>query len=110
MKILIKLFAFTLLLNSCSGQKTISEKTIQEYQQKGYTLGTLASKKASDCTWVITVNGSKEQYDPINIDDKKFADLKTKKSGFFFKFQRLRMKNRCDNILPIKLLEITEAE
>jgi hypothetical protein len=106
MKTFIKLVAFSFLLASCSSQKTMPEKTVQEYQQKGYTLGTIASKSTGDCPWVITVSDSNVQYDPINIDETKFATLKTKKTAFFFKFLPLRQMNRCDNTAPIQLTEV----
>jgi len=108
MKTFIKLFAFIFLLTSCSSKKTISEETIQEYQQKGYTFGTIEAKSTGDCPWVITVNGSDLQYDPVNIDNEKFSKLKTKKTPFFFQFLRLRQQNRCNNISPIRLTEVVE--
>jgi hypothetical protein len=81
---------------------------MEEYQQKGYTLGTLESKKTGDCSWVIVVKDSNLQFDPVNIDEDKFVALKATKAPFFFKFLRLRRQNRCEGVSPIQLTEIVD--
>ena len=120
MKTYINLFLLTFLLASCSSQKTTSEKStsknsfsekaIQEYKQQGYTLGTIKPNDTGECRWVIQFEGSNELYDPVNIDDEKFASLKTQKTSIFFKFLRLRRQNRCEGISPIQLTETIKTE
>jgi hypothetical protein len=110
MKLILRLFILAFLLTSCSSQKSISEKTLEEYKQKGYTLGTLSSQDKGSCPWVITVTDSNVKYDPINIDEAKFASLKEGKSSVFFKFLPLRRQNRCDGIAPIQLVEVVQPE
>ena len=114
MKLIIKLIIFTFLFNACGSQKTvpekpISNKTMEEYKAKGYTLGKLRTKKVGDCSYVIRVDGSDLEYDPVNIDDEKFSYLTSKKTSFFFKFLPLRRQNRCDNVSPIQLTEVVDT-
>jgi len=108
MKYLIKsivLFFFAFIL-SCNSSKSLSKNTIEEYKKKGYVLGLIEPKKNGDCNYVITMIGSDLKYDPINIANEKFTQFLSKKNTILFTFSRLRMKNRCDNISPIRLIDV----
>lgn len=116
MKLILRLIIIGFLFSSCNTQKTISKDsntisktTMEDYKTKGYTLGTLIeSKTTGDCRWVIRVQGSSLQYDPINIEAEKFAYLTQKKGDIVFKFLPLRQMNRCPDISPIQLTEVIE--
>ena len=100
MKLFLKVFAILFLLTSCNSQK----KTIEEYQKEGYSAGIIEPSNSGDCKVIITMNNTK--YDPINIDEEKFAQYATQKATVFFKFLPLRMKNRCEGVSPIRLIEV----
>ena len=42
----------------------------------------------------------------VNVEDEKFAQYATQKTTIFFKFLPLRMKNRCNDVSPIRLIEV----
>ncbi|QMU65735.1 MAG: hypothetical protein GKR88_16605 [Flavobacteriaceae bacterium] len=110
MKFLLKLFFLVSIITSCNSQKPIIKKSIEDYKKEGYILGVIEFKDITDCRWVITVDKSKLQYDPINIENKKFSHFtSSKKTSIFFKFFPLRMKNRCDGIVPIQLIEVIKS-
>ena len=106
MKFFLRIIIIVFLIISCKSQKSTVEKLIDRYKEEGYTLGTTAPTKADNCNTVITVNKSQIKYDPINIDEEKFAEYKDKRTSIFFKFLPLRMKNRCQGVSPIILVEV----
>lgn len=75
----------------------------------GFTLGTVvASTVEGDCPYVISseIDGNKVLYDPINLDDTY------KKDGMkvWYKYNGLRMMNRCEKANPVSLSEIQEMK
>ena len=75
----------------------------------GFTMGTIvASKTEGDCPYVISseIDGNKVLYDPINLDDTY------KKDGMkiWYKFNGLRMMNRCDKANPVNVSEVQEMK
>jgi hypothetical protein len=82
------------------------KKSTEEYQKEGYTVGIIEPFNSGDCAARITIKELDIQYDPINIQDEKFAEFASKKTEIYFKFLPLRMKNRCDNVSPISLIEV----
>jgi len=110
MKLFLKIFVVVFLLNSCNSQKTAVKTSIEKYKKQGYTVGVIEPQKTGACATVITVSESELHYDPINIEDEKFIEFGTKKSTVVFKFLPLRMMNRCQNISPIRLIEIIKIE
>lgn len=112
MKNLIKL-SFLLCITfviSCKSIEPMSEKIIEEYKQQGYSVGVIEPKSNEKCNYVITIQGSDLKYDPINIEDKQFAKILSKKTTIIFKYLGLRMQNRCGNLSPIRLLEVLESK
>lgn len=107
MKLYLRFLVVVFLLGSCNSQKTAVKKSVEEYIKEGYTVGTI-SQGMGDCTVVISVDELNVKYDPINIQDEEFAKLASKKGAIFFKFLPLRMKNRCKNVSPIRLIEAFE--
>ncbi len=71
----------------------------------GFTMGTIvASNIEGDCPYVISseIDGNKVMYDPINLDDMY------KKNGMkvWYKYNGLRMMNRCEKANPVNISEI----
>ena len=100
----------TTFVISCKSTKQMSEKVIEEYKQKGYHIGVIEPKKNGKCNYVITIEGSNQEYDPINIESQQFSKILSKKTTIIFKYLGLRMQNRCGTLSPIRLLEVIESQ
>ena len=98
-------FLLILIILSCKSTKIIKNKTANNYKKEGYTYGTIVPKDTGNCGWIIT-DSKNNNYDPINIKDESFLSFSLKKEKIYFKFLPLKMKNRCENISPITLLEV----
>jgi len=83
---------------------------MEEYQKEGYTVGVIEPYSSGDCTARITVKELDLQYDPVNINDEKFAEFASKKTEIYFKFLRLRRVSRCSGVSPIQLIDIKKVE
>jgi hypothetical protein len=79
---------------------------MEEYQKEGYTVGIIEPTNSGQCTAVITVKELNVRYDPVNIEDEKFTQFRSKKTEIYFKFLPLRRMNRCDGVSPISLIEV----
>ena len=88
MKKFIKLsfLLFATFIISCKSTEQMSEKVMEEYKQKGYHIGVIEPKSNGNCQYSITIQGSNEQFDPVNIEDPKFAQILSKKTIILFKF------------------------
>ncbi len=94
---------------ACGSSKLNSKNTLNHYLEIGYTLGIIERKDSGNCRWMITISEN-IIYDPINIEEEKFIPFSLKKKTILFKYLPLRMKNRCENRVPIQLVEIIEYE
>lgn len=108
MKFFLRLLLIVFAFSSCKSQKSTVKKSIEEYQKEGYTLGTINPEGKENCTVVITFRDLDVKYDPVNINDEKFAKFKNKKTDIYFKFLPLRRMNRCEGVSPISLIEVIE--
>ena len=106
MKLFLRIFVLVFTVSACNSQKSTIKKTAEEYKKEGYTFGVIEPYASGDCTARITMKELGIQYDPINIQEEKFATFRSKKTEIYFKFLPLRMKNRCDNVSPISLIEV----
>lgn len=108
----ISLF-FSLLVFSCNttvnSVSNSSENTIQidskKMMEAGFIKGTIVTSEIKgDCPITIKVGGKEGAYflDPINLEENY------KKDGekVWFKFNGLRMMNRCNKANPISVIEI----
>ncbi|MCB0457122.1 MAG: hypothetical protein R2776_10050 [Flavobacteriaceae bacterium] len=109
------LFAFALVaMISCSTTKTVNETTnkkettamdAKKMIENGFERGVIiASTEEKNCPFVIEVAGRQDNYylDPINLDEA------FKKGGekIWFKYNGLRMMNRCEYANPVSITEI----
>lgn len=109
MKSILKFSTLLLLFItlSCNSSKSKTSKTQAEYEKEGYFLGTISPKGIGNCAWVIYDEKRNLKFDPINIEDQKFVRFSKKEEKIYFKYLPLRQKNRCDNVAPIQLTEIS---
>lgn len=98
--------------SAATNTETDSEKTMvdnskemesKDLSSEGYSLGTVTYTKDSKCSYIIVDEKSGAKFDPINIDDKKYASLKSNSTKVYYKYRPLRMMNRCDEAQPIEL-------
>lgn len=108
MKYFLRFLALILLsiTLSCNSSKSTANKTADEYKKEGYIVGTISPKGNGNCGWIIYDAQRNQKYDPINIEDEKFARFSLKEEKIYFKFLPLRQKNRCENTSPIQLIDI----
>ena len=106
LKYIFLLVCFSSIL-ACGSSKLNSKNTLTHYLEKGYTLGIIERKDSGNCGWRISVSEN-IIYDPINIEEENFIAFSLKKETILFKYLPLRMKNRCENRVPIQLVEIIE--
>lgn len=62
--------------------------------------------KGMSCEYFIYDNSTKTLFDPINLEKDFMLDGNT----VWFTYSRLRMKNRCGNISPIRVESIKKRE
>ncbi|MDB4170777.1 hypothetical protein N9750_01520 [Polaribacter sp.] len=98
-------FVIILFLISCNSLKLTTKKPTNPPHKEGYTFGIIKHKDTGNCGWIIS-DSKNINYDPINIKEDEFLPYTFKKNKIYFKFLPLRMKNRCENVFPIKLIEI----
>ena len=107
------LLLFSILLFSCnSTNKSVidtSENEIRIESEKmiedGFIKGTIvASEIEGDCPITIKVQGKEAPYflDPINLE----GSFKKEGEKVWFKFEGLRMMNRCNKANPISIIDI----
>lgn len=99
----------------CTSSKTSKSETKTETNEMmanskkmmadGFTMGTIiASTKEGDCPYVISseIDGNAVMYDPINLEEMY------KKDGVkvWYKYNGLRMMNRCEKANPVNISEI----
>ncbi len=103
MKPLIKLLSLiTILTLSCKSQKT--EKPLSP--PEGYVSGILSIVEDSPCQYQFKSHSSQETFDLVNVQEK-FADRKLKNGQIVaLKILRLRRSNRCENLLPVEVLDL----
>jgi len=114
---LISLFIFMIII-SCNSNKGTTEinnikpKIINtNYLEEGYVKAVLLSgiKNSSDCKNTIKVDPFKELLDPINLNDFDFK-IESDNSKVWVKYAALRMRNRCTQARPIKVLDIKKRD
>lgn len=94
--------------DAMNGTTETSENT-KKMIAEGFTKGTIvASTAEEDCPFVIssTIDGNEMMYDPINLENNY------KKNGMnvWYKYNGLRMMNRCEKASPVNITEIKEIE
>jgi hypothetical protein len=104
-KYLILITFILLTIISCNSSKSSLKKNLIDTKKEGYSIGLIEPKGNDNCGWVIS-DTQNVKYDPINIEDEKFLRFSLKKEKIYFKFLRLRMKNRCGDNSPIQLIDI----
>lgn len=126
---MLKIFGLLLLLslNTCApgkGKKdveketsetaveeTIAEKTIKKNMiEEGFSKGTIISNKSSDsgeCSTILSIEGSTDKLDPINIEEFYKSDIP---KLVWVKYASLRMKNRCKGGRPVSIKGIEKRE
>lgn len=115
---MIKLTALLLLslALSCNSTKSNIETTTEtkvvqtDFEKEGYSVGIIQYNKDSSCEYIIINEISNSKFDPINIDEEKFAVFKENDSKIYFKYESLRRMNRCSEAAPIKLIDIKKRE
>ena len=115
---MIKLAALLLLslALSCNSTKSNIETTTEtkvvqtDFEKEGYSVGIIQYNKDSSCEYIIINEISNSKFDPINIDEEKFAVFKENDSKIYFKYESLRRMNRCSEAAPIKLIDIKKRE
>ncbi len=117
MKILKTTFVLLILMatSCCTSSKTTkgdmkndtnaSMADSKKMMEAGFIMGTVvASAAEGDCPYVISseIDGSKVMYDPINIEEMY------KKDGMkvWYKYNGLRMMNRCEKANPVSITEM----
>jgi len=122
MNLILKLSVVFLLIftESCDSSKAVSSsdetetkesKTMgKELLANGYSTGIVKVIEGSKCPFIIYDERTKAQFDPINMDDSKYASFKEKDAKIYYKFLPLRMKNRCNEAQPITLADIKKRE
>lgn len=118
MNLILKLSAvlfFTIATSCDSAKSTVQEKetntnAVKEMDTKlvneGYVAGTVKYLEKSECSYILVDEKLDLKYDPINIDEEKFASFKTDDRKVYFKFLPLRRMNRCNEASPIQLIDI----
>ncbi|MBW1295853.1 hypothetical protein [Aquimarina litoralis] len=110
----ICLFLLILSFHSCSSTKTADGNDGKEsaqnvaatdMTQKGFKKATLSTSKSKDCPYILSVDDSKEQLDPINILDFFENEVPEK---VWVKYGNLRMRNRCVEARPVTIIEISK--
>ena len=95
----------------CTSNKTTGDAAMKDSMETkkmveaGFMMGTIvASTAENDCPYVISseVDGTAVMYDPTNLEESY------KKDGMkiWYKYQPLRMMNRCDKANPVSITEI----
>lgn len=117
MKILKTAFVLLVVIatSSCNSSKTSKNETknnsnammadSKTMMANGFTMGTIvASTVEGDCPYVISseIDGNKVLYDPINMEEMYMKDG----MKIWYKFNGLRMMNRCDKANPVSLTEV----
>lgn len=87
---------------SCKSQRTENPMSIP----KGYMSGLLSIVEDSPCKYQFKIETSEETFDLVNAEEK-FADVKLKNGQTLaLKILRLRRSNRCENLLPVEVLDV----
>ena len=96
----------------CSSNKTTgsnnaeSQLVAEKMMEEGYKKGIVqASTEENDCAWTIQIIDNDDfSYflDPINLDE----NFKQNNEKIWFKFQGLKMPNRCDKANPVNITSI----
>lgn len=107
------LFVFTAC---CTSSKTtngaaMNENTMEAKQmmENGFTMGTIvASTAEDDCPYVIKsqIDDTEVLFDPINLEEGFMKD----NMKVWYKYNPLRMANRCQKANPVSLTEIKEMK
>ena len=124
MNLFIKLSLAILLvaLESCDSTKTAAndeamqettskqQETKQDIMQEGYSVGTIKYLSNSKCPYIIVDEKTGAKFDPINMQEERFADYKKDQQKVFYKYRPLRMMNRCEEAQPIEIEDIKKRE
>ncbi|WP_210196289.1 hypothetical protein [Aquimarina sp. U1-2] len=84
----------------------IDENQEKEMKEKGFSKGTITAGKTKECPYILTIEGSKDTLDPMNLD--KFSNKGQQFSKVWVKFSSLRMPNRCKEARPVSITAVHE--
>ncbi|GAA0713225.1 hypothetical protein GCM10009430_04700 [Aquimarina litoralis] len=119
MKNTLKIYLFILLIpfHSCittkaadgkdgqNGKESAQNISSTDMLEKGLKKATLKTSKSSDCPYILTVDETKDQLDPINLLDFFENEVPEK---VWVKYGNLRMRNRCIEARPVTIIEINK--
>ena len=123
MNISTKLSLVILILSfkSCNTNKTvvgenskeesiISKQVNETLINEGYSIGTMQYVSDSSCAYIIIDEKTQTKFDPINIEEKRFTVYREHSIHIYYKYRRLRMPHRCNDIQPIELIDIKKEK
>lgn len=114
MTICIRLLTLLVLMffTSCDSSRKVindedaSKEKDETYVSKGFSMGTIKYIANSKCNWIIIEEKTKVKLDPINIGDTNFKTFLINDSDIYFKYRPLRRMNRCNDALPVEVVDI----
>ena len=113
--------AMLMFFMSCNSQKNIGDTSAHNKKKQsfnssdliaqGYKEAVFSEIEGADinCKEIIRIVESGELLDPINSGEF-FKGNYSKEEDVWVKFVSLRMKNRCDNARPIKIVDIKKRD
>jgi hypothetical protein len=104
MKPLVNLLSLIALFTlSCKSQKPDKPIAIPE----GYLSGLLAIVEDSPCKYQFKSVSSDETFDLIDAESKLPSHQLKNGQQIILKIVRLRQANRCDNLLPAQVIDVS---
>lgn len=91
--------------NNTATESNTTMVNAKKLMADGFTMGTIvASTVEGDCPYVISseIDGNTVMYDPINLEEM-YQKQGTK---IWYKYNGLKMMNRCDKANPVNVTEI----
>ncbi len=78
--------------------------------EEGYSIGRVKYISDSQCSYIIIDREINSEFDPINLEEKKYLPFRKDSMIIYYKYRRLRMPYRCDVIQPIELIDIKKEK
>ncbi len=99
---------------SCNSKKPTTENTVgadtnteAKMLEAGFKKGVVvASNEEGDCPYTLRVSGQDNLLDPINLEE----NYKSSGVQVWFKYNPLRMPNRCEKANPVEITEIQKVD
>ena len=88
-----------------NGKESAQNISTTDMLEKGLKKATLKTSKSKDCPYILTVDETKDQLDPINLLDFFENEVPEK---VWVKYGNLRMRNRCIEARPVTIIEISK--